>query len=126
MTNTLVTTTDKCATWPGQGVATTWTLEGSYLQYDGYLADTDGYKITVSQTWRTLTSYAYTQEGTITAMTSTGAVIGTCVETLDSRGLPLTEGTNDQGNFAICHWMYFTGNSDESWYNNAFMNDGSA
>ena len=42
-------------------------------------------------------------------MTATDAVIGTCVETLNSDGTRLEEGETLMGNFAICHWLYYTG-----------------
>lgn len=41
-------------------------------------------------------------------MTANGpAVVGTCVETLDDDGEYLRSGVKIQGNYAICHWMYF-------------------
>lgn len=40
------------------------------------------------------------------------AGIGTCVETLNSDGTRLEEGTTDQGNFAICHWFYYAGSNN--------------
>lgn len=48
------------------------------------------------------------------AITSSIAVIGTCFESIDNEGLPLAPETKDSGNFAICHWMYYTGRSTET------------
>jgi len=47
-------------------------------------------------------------------MDASKAVIGTCFETIDNEGIPLAPGTHDQGNFALCHWMYYTAKSAES------------
>jgi hypothetical protein len=39
-------------------------------------------------------------------------VIGTCVETLDTDGIPLHQWDSDSGNVAMCHWMYYVGLSN--------------
>lgn len=38
--------------------------------------------------------------------------MGTCIETLDSDGIPLHQWDTDSGNVAICHWMYYVGQSN--------------
>jgi len=41
--------------------------------------------------------------------------MGTCVETLDSAGAALATTVTDQGNMALCHfifWQYSTGTGD--------------
>ena len=35
------------------------------------------------------------------------SVIGTCIETLDRSGNPLAAAVTTEGNYAICHWLYF-------------------
>jgi hypothetical protein len=35
--------------------------------------------------------------------------LGTCIETLDYDGAKLAAGTDNQGNYAICHWFYSYG-----------------
>lgn len=38
--------------------------------------------------------------------------MGTCIETLDEDGIPLHQWDTDSGNVAICHWMYYVGQSN--------------
>jgi len=39
------------------------------------------------------------------------SVIGTCIETLDDSGAQLAAAVSTEGNYAICHWIYFEKNS---------------
>jgi len=50
----------------------------------------------------------------ITATTTSHAVIGTCVETLDEDGVPLHQWDTKTGNVAMCHWMYYLGQTNTS------------
>ena len=40
------------------------------------------------------------------------AAIGTCVESLDSAGNPFIDSQTIYGNFALCHWLYFKGQTN--------------
>ena len=104
-------TNDTCAKTAGLGMETTWTLEGMTSTYTGGF-DSDGYKIVASLKWQMLATYSFNADETSVAITNTPAVIGTCVETLHDDGTRMRPGTIDNGNFAICHWMYYTGLSD--------------
>ena len=46
-----------------------------------------------------------------TATVTVDAVIGTCVETLYETGARLESGENTMGNFALCHWLYYKGDT---------------
>ena len=90
---------------------TTWTLEGQTTTYTGGF-DSDGYKIVASLKWQVLSTYLEDAAATPVAITNTAAVIGTCVETLTEEGTALRPGDVTSGNFAICHWLYYTGLSE--------------
>ena len=113
--------TDTCVKTAGLGMATTYALTGSANAYDGDLTNTDGYKLNVTLKWQSLTGVntdAYRDTTTyITSgktIDSNPAVIGTCVETLDNTGASLGAGVVTEGNYAICHWLYYTGISDNT------------
>lgn len=55
---------------------------------------------------------AGTTGDTITALFN--SVVGTCVETLDEDGNTLAAGREDVGNYAICHWWYYIGRSNNT------------
>lgn len=112
MTSTLLSTDDTCVGTAGLGMATTWTLAGSTSYYTGAYVGTDGYTVVATMTWQALTAVSVDGSGVATSITANPAVIGTCVETLTDEGTALASGTNTEGNFAICHWMYFTGLSE--------------
>jgi len=131
--SSLITTADGCYnpgqssdttlttlnTWYGKSMITMWNLQGQSTVYTGALASTDGYKITASMIWRTAVDAVrysrmgdygntYTAGGLSTDVTlGTRAAMGTCVETLTDDGATLPAGIDTQGNYAICHWMYF-------------------
>ena len=88
MAVSILSAADTCTSTAGTGMVTTWQLTGLTILYDGELVDTDGYKITASVTWQSLSALTTTLNSTaITA--SAASVIGTCVETLDDEGIPL-------------------------------------
>jgi hypothetical protein len=100
-------------------MATTYTITGSANVYDGDLTNTDGYKMTVTLKWQSLTGY--NEDAFVSTAYPTGkpidtnpAVIGTCVETLDAEGVSLSAGVVTEGNYAICHWLYYGGISDNT------------
>lgn len=98
--------TDTCVK-PGFGLATSWTLSGLTAAYDGTAkAVSDGYKIVASIVWVDLFTITAMGAETITAV---ACVIGTCVETLDAAGARVASTVTDDGNNALCHWIYFTG-----------------
>jgi len=103
MANSLLST-ETCAVTSGKGMKTTWTLAGTTNAYDGSLTTTDGYSITASMIWILLT----TTDTTVTGKNCTDntCAIGTCVETYDRSGSVIEATVNDEGNMAICHWMY--------------------
>jgi hypothetical protein len=105
----LSATDDTCAKTAGLGMETSWTLNGMTTTYTGEF-NSDGYSVTASMKWQLLTSYG-TNANSV-AITNTVAVIGTCVESLTDEGTRIRPGTIDEGNFAICHWMYYLGLSD--------------
>jgi hypothetical protein len=115
MTSTAVTlisaTNDTCAKTAGLGMETSWTLNGMTTTYTGGF-DSDGYSITAAMQWQLLATYNTNANDPTVAISNTVAVIGTCVETLTIEGTRIRPGTIDQGNFAICHWMYYTGLTD--------------
>jgi hypothetical protein len=102
----VLSSTDSCASTAGSGMVTTWALAGSTTAYAGSLS-TDGYQLTATATWVAPgnTSPAISGE-TITA--NANMVLGTCVETLDSAGAAVAATVTDNGNFAICHFVYYT------------------
>lgn len=115
MAQTLISKDDTCAKTAGLGMVTTWEIIGSPDLYMGYLS-TDGYTVKASFTWQSLSAYTTDANGaTIDSTTTAGAaVIGTCVEMLDSDGLNYLNDYEKGGNIAICHWMYYMGQSDTS------------
>ena len=92
------------------GIATTWTLAGSTTAYAGTLA-TDGYQLTASAVWQTPAVATLTGE-TFTA--TSNLVMGTCVETLTTAGAVQAATVTDNGNFALCHFVYYTHKEDAS------------
>jgi len=109
----LITTSDACyqaLTDKGQGMLSQWTLTGSPTTYTGVVPNTDGYQITFTMQWRDMTNENETSTGATATNPAFGvgdtAVVGTCVETLDSNGAVLAAGTDTEGNFAVCHWFY--------------------
>lgn len=58
-----------------------------------------------SMVWKDV--FAVTQMSTGALVAGQPAVYGTCVETLDDDGVSLRSGVQIEGNYAICHWMYF-------------------
>lgn len=114
-------TTSTCIGAIGVGIKTTWKLEGlttTYTAAAGVTVDTDGYKITAAMTWRALSTLtgatnALSSEGSLTSGASgTAMVLGTCVETLTSASASLAASTTDQGNYALCHWIFYHWGSD--------------
>jgi hypothetical protein len=85
-------------------MVTTWTLAGSTTAYAGTLS-TDGYLLTATATWvdpgTTLAS------GETSPAANTAIAMGTCVETLTSAGAVQAATVTDNGNFAICHFVYY-------------------
>lgn len=82
------------------------------------MTDTDGYQVTAALTWQslagvTLDRYHNGDGNYIQAITSGHpSAIGSCVETWDSWTMPLAPGATAWGNHAICHWLYYLGQSD--------------
>lgn len=100
-----------------------WTLVGTtdvYSDRVDALNGSDGYRIVASHLWRDISTTAKTAvtntkswDG-VTAMDTAvvkgeRVALGTCVETLDYDGEKLAAGTDNQGNYAICHWFYSFG-----------------
>jgi len=103
-----------CYATAGTGVKFTWLLEGSttaYVDATGVTIATDGYKITAGLTWKTLSnSTSFNTGATLSNETPADAddmAIGGCVETLTSTSVALATGVATEGNFAICHWLFF-------------------
>merc|ERR1712187_903698 len=90
-------------TWPLLAYTGTWTTTTTSTV-------SDGYKITASLTWQDVSAVTATPIALSNEAASSGddVVIGTCVETIDkSTGAALASTVTTQGNFAMCHWMYF-------------------
>lgn len=103
MANSLLST-ESCATTPGAGLKTTWTLGGTTNAYAGELSTTDGYSIMASFTWNLLTVTTTAVAGKDCA--TVACAIGTCIETLDSDGDVIASTVVDEGNMALCHWFH--------------------
>lgn len=75
--------------------------------------ESDGYQIIATLVWKDLSTYATTLNTTTpeTITATNPAVIGTCVETLNIDGTAIESGNTTAGNYAVCHWMYFIGQS---------------
>lgn len=63
-------------------------------------------------------------------------MIGTCVETLDADGTSLAARVTTEGNYALCHWMYYkgqtasdptsatsAGNANANWGETRYLNE---
>jgi len=74
----------------GWGMPTSWVLTGESELYAGVL-ETDGYQITAFVTWRDVSGISATISPAEPVNTGV-AVMGTCVETLDSSGAQLGTG----------------------------------
>lgn len=110
----LITPADACyqlANNAGFGLATSWVLSGQSDVYSGTLTDVDGYMITAHMTWRDLNPVTQTSVAANDIPATSNAVIGTCVETLDADGVSLAAAVTTEGNYALCHWMYYVGRS---------------
>lgn len=80
--------------------------------YSGTLVATDGYKVNVFVTWRTMSAQAHLITLAADPINiGDPAVIGTCVETLDADGVALASRVTSEGNYALCHWFYYKGQS---------------
>ena len=108
MVSALLATGDSC-TSAGLGMVTQWTLSGSTTAYAGTLTTTDGYQIAAQMTWVATTSY--TTGLASESLSGQACAIGTCVETLTSAGVRVASTVTDDGNNAICHWIYVLGGS---------------
>merc|ERR1712096_335977 len=109
----IVASTASCV-GAGTGLATTWALAGSTSAYTGTL-ETDGYQLTASLVWAnpgTTTTTAAGGTGESNTIGTTKMGMGTCVETLDSSGVALATTVTDQGNMALCHFIYWTFKAD--------------
>jgi len=95
-------TTTACAT-AGSGYATTWLVAGSTTAYAGTLTTTDGYNVKASMTFTNATT---SLSGETMGTSAVGA--GTCVATLTTAGAVPTATDATVGNFAICHFIFFT------------------
>jgi hypothetical protein len=95
----------------GFGMHTVYSISGQPDVYTGDLTTTDGYQLTVFLTWRSMLSTVSLVDGTITDLivANDNVGMGTCVETLDSEGESLAAAISTEGNYAICHWMYYKG-----------------
>jgi len=101
----ILTSTDACAAKAGSGMVTTWALSGSTTAYAGTLS-TDGYKLTATATWVNPLAPASTVAGE-TIASGANTVQGTCVETLTSAGAVQAATITDNGNFALCHFLFY-------------------
>jgi len=105
----MVTIITKSATCSGNGAGftTTWTLTGSTTAYTGDISATDGYKLKATLTFKNGSETSATSPvEVLTAGAKVGA--GTCVETLDSAGAAIDTSVTTNGNFAICHYFFYT------------------
>merc|ERR1711959_635011 len=101
----ILQSTDTCTGTAGSGMVTTWALAGSTTAYAGTLA-TDGYQLTASATWvnpGNTTPTVADESPTANA----NMVMGTCVETLTTAGAVQATTVTDNGNFALCHFLYY-------------------
>ena len=106
----ILPSTNTCASTAGSGVITTWTLVGSTVAYAGSLS-TDGYQLTAAITW---VNPGNTNPTAAVESPSANAQMGmgTCVETLTTAGAVQAATVTDNGNFALCHfvfWLYASG-----------------
>lgn len=96
---------------------TVWSISGQPDVYTDSLTTTDGYKVTAFLTWNKMDlvlNLANTAADVISSGSNTA--IGTCVETLDSEGETLAARVTTTGNYALCHWMYFKGQTEGDTY----------
>lgn len=104
-----------CYATAGLGVKFTWLLAGqdtTYADATGVTIATDGYKVTAALTWQTLSNTNGFNTGATTGSNETPGdavhmTIGGCVETLDGSSVALATGVTTEGNYAICHWLFF-------------------
>merc|ERR1712139_161865 len=86
-------------------MVTTWALAGSATAYAGTLA-TDGYQLTATATWVNPGNTSPTVAAESPAANASMAM-GTCVETLTTAGAVQATTVTDNGNFALCHFLYY-------------------
>ena len=97
--------TDSCASTAGSGMVTTWALAGSTTAYAGTLS-TDGYQLTATATWVDPLAPTTSVAGE-TPTANAEMALGTCVETLTTAGAVMAATVTDNGNFALCHFVYY-------------------
>merc|ERR1719163_322496 len=103
---TIIGTSDCNKLAAGEGLATKWTLSGSTTAYTGPV-DTDGYKVKATLTWANgLGNSKKSTKETIDDTTKIG--YGTCVATLDANGKVPDKASTTHGNFALCHFFFYT------------------
>jgi len=86
--------------------ATTWTLTGSTVAYTGSLT-TDGYKLKAAMVFKN--GGTTTSSGETLTATSSKVGHGTCVATLvASTSAAPTSTDATVGNFALCHFIFYT------------------
>ena len=101
----VLSTTDSCTTTAGSGMVTTWALAGSTTAYAGSLS-TDGYQLTATATW--VNPLMVTPAVSTDVLVGTNPLgMGTCVETLTTAGAVQAATVTDNGNFAICHFLFY-------------------
>jgi len=102
----ILPSSNTCAATAGSGMVTTWTLAGSTTAYAGTLS-TDGYTLAATATWKNpVLASLITTENPYTTSSIVG--MGTCVETLTTAGAVQATTVVDNGNFAICHFLFYT------------------
>jgi len=95
-----------CTTLAGSGMATTWVLAGSTTAYVGTLS-TDGYTLAATAAFVAPLAVTPTIAAETLVSGASAVGMGTCVETLTTAGAAQATTVTDNGNFAICHFLFY-------------------
>merc|ERR1712139_203634 len=107
----LVASSTTCGATAGTGVVTAWALSGSTTAYTGTITTTDGYQIVATLTWKTPGNTKPTASAE-SPSDNAPMGMGTCAETLTSASAALATTVTTEGNFALCHWVFWLFSGD--------------
>ena len=102
---TFLDSTNACTQTNGSGMVTSWVLSGSETWYIGSLA-TDGYQVTATLNWAD-PGISSPTVGLESPAANDEMGMGSCIETLSTSGSVQDLFVTDNGNYAICHWVFF-------------------
>ena len=102
----ILPSSNSCAATAGSGMVTTWTLAGSTTAYAGTLS-TDGYTLAATAAWVNPSTQSPATAAGETPGANAPVGMGTCVETLTTAGAVQATTVVDNGNFAICHFLFY-------------------